>query len=143
MLTNEEVSRVVGILVSILVKRGFPYSISFSELMQHIEHADPVGVYDKIRINSEALMFGVLVSSVSSTHPEYFDYLFVRDFLGLALQVLGKILNLDVQLCHFLFVGFGYRLCLRSFFRFFCFDVLGVVFRPVDVGCYKLHYLPP
>ena len=77
MLTNEEVSRVVGILVSILVKRGFPYSISFSELMQHIEHADPVGVYDKIRINSEALMFGVLVSSVSSTHQEYFDRLFV------------------------------------------------------------------
>ena len=26
MLTNEEVSRGVGILVSILVKRGFPYS---------------------------------------------------------------------------------------------------------------------
>ena len=77
MLTNEEVSRVVGILVSILVKRGFPYSIKLSELMQHIEHADPVGVYDKIRINSEALMFGVLVSSVSSTHPEYFDRLFV------------------------------------------------------------------
>lgn len=77
MLNNEEVSAITDILVTLMLKNQSPYSIRFSELLEKIGHTEACGVYDKIRIRSSAIRFGLMVSYVDSYHEEYFDFIYV------------------------------------------------------------------
>lgn len=77
MLNTEEVAAITDILVTLMLKSQAPFSIRFSELLEKINHTEPCGVYDKIRIRSSAIRFGLMVSYVDSYHEEYFDFLYV------------------------------------------------------------------